>query len=296
MALSEDLIIQKIFEEEGQGPGTRQTYYESLEKELNAPIIALVTSFVYPVIINDSDADMLESILQKTDISKGFYLLLSSPGGDGLAAERIINVCRAYSGTGKYAVIVPSKAKSAATMICLGASEILMSKTSELGPIDPQIIIEHKWFSVFNIIKSYEELFGLAVKEKGNLQPYLQQLANYDARVIEEFKSALDLSKDIAIKVLKTGQFQGKKERTIESKINLFLNPKQVKVHSRPIYAAEALSRGINIILQDIKGPSWPMIYELYVRLNHYVSTHRRTKCIESKDYSFFATIPKEEV
>lgn len=293
--MSEDLIIQKILEEEQQGSTTRQVYYENLEKELGTPIIALVTSFVYPVILNDSDADMLEAILQKSDLSKGFYLLLSSPGGDGLAAERIINICRTYSGTGKYSVLVPSKAKSAATMICLGASEILMSKTSELGPIDPQIIIGDRWFSVYNIIKSYEELFGTAVKEEGNLQPYLQQLANYDAREIEEFRSALELSKDIVINVLKTGQFIGKQERTIESKISLFLNPKKVKVHSRPIYADKALSCGLNVKVQDIKDSSWPMIYELYVRLNHYVSTFKRSKCIESKDYSFYATSRTEE-
>jgi ClpP class serine protease len=293
--MSEDLIIQKINEEKRQGSATRQPYYEKLERELGAPIIALFTSFVYPVIIDDSDADMLEEILQKTDLSNGFYLLLSSPGGDSLAAERIINVCRAYSDTEKYSVIVPSKAKSAATMICLGASEILMGKTSELGPVDPQLIMGDRWFSVFNIIKSYEELFAAAVKEEGNLQPYLQQLANYDAREIEEFRSALDLSKDISIKVLKTGMFKGKTERSIESKIRLFLTPKDVKVHARPIYVHDILSCGLNINLQDIKSHLWNLIYELYVRLNHYVSTFQRGKCVESKDYSFYAAARLEE-
>ena len=187
--MSEDLITHKINAEEHQGPETRQPYYEKIERELGAPVIAVFTSFVYPVMINDSDADMLQGILQKTDLSKGFYLLLSSPGGDGLAAERIINICRSYSDTDEFRVIVPSKAKSAATMICLGASEILMSKTSELGPIDPQIVIGDKLFSVFNIIKSYEELFYGAVNNKeGNLQPYLQQLANYNAMEIEPYR------------------------------------------------------------------------------------------------------------
>lgn len=111
--------------------------------------------------------------MQKCDLSKGFALLLSSPGGSGLAAERIINLCRSYSGSGDYQVIVPGKAKSAATMICLGASNVIMSETSELGSIDPQMrYVEKKQvkrFSVYNIVKSYEELFSKAVKEKGNL-------------------------------------------------------------------------------------------------------------------------------
>lgn len=295
--MSEDLIIQKILEEKRQGAGTRQDYYEKLERELGAPVIAFFTSFVYPVMINDSDCEMLESVLQKTDLSKGLYLLLSSPGGDGLAAERIINICRTYSDTGEFSVIVPSKAKSAATMICLGASEILMSKTSELGPIDPQLVIGDKLFSVFNIIKSYEELFNGAVKEtEGNLQPYLQQLANYNAMEIEEMRSAFDLSKDIAIKVLKAGWFAGKSRRAIEGRIKLFLTPKDVKVHARPIYASDAIACELNINLQDIKSLLWNMIYELYVRLNHYVSTDGRGKLVESKDYSFYGTVSAEAV
>lgn len=62
-------------------------------------------------------------------------------------------------------------------MICFGASKIIMGPTSELGPIDPQLTIaegdEIKRFSVYNVVKSYEDLFSRAVKEKGNLQPYL---------------------------------------------------------------------------------------------------------------------------
>ncbi|MBM3703052.1 MAG: hypothetical protein FJW63_08735, partial [Actinobacteria bacterium] len=105
----------------------------------------------------------------------------------------MINICRSYSGNGEYGVIVPGKAKSAATMICLGASEIMMGKTSELGPVDPQIVIEEnnelKCFSLYNIVKSYKSVFNRAVNSKGNLQPYLQQLSYYDAREIEEYIS-----------------------------------------------------------------------------------------------------------
>ena len=60
--------------------------------------------------------------------------MINSPGGSGLAAERMINVLRSYSGIGEYWAIVPAKAKSAATMVCLGASKILMGPASELGP------------------------------------------------------------------------------------------------------------------------------------------------------------------
>ncbi len=199
----ERLIHKRVLNEQGQMHETRKVLFVSLEKELKRPVITFFTSFVHPVMIEDADADMLEGVLRKTDLSKGLALIISSPGGDGLTSERIINICRSYSGTKEYWVIVPGKAKSAATMICLGASKIIMGSSSELGPIDPQIAITEdnkvKRFSVYNIVESYNELFSKAVKEKGNLQPYLQQLSNYDEREIKEMKSAMALSEDIAI-------------------------------------------------------------------------------------------------
>ena len=62
-------------------------------------LVTFFTSFAYPVQIEDADVDMLQSVLQQIDLSKGLVLMISSPGGDGLAAERIVNVCKAYSGT-----------------------------------------------------------------------------------------------------------------------------------------------------------------------------------------------------
>lgn len=289
------LVIQQVLEERLQGHSTRKDLYLQLGKEIGVPIISFITSFTYAVKIEDNDADMLEGVLQKCDLAKGFALLLSSPGGSGLAAERIINVCRSYSATGEYTVIVPGKAKSAATMICLGASKIIMGKTSELGTIDPQIVVEKdgkgEWFSVFNIVKSYEGLFNRAVKEKGNLQPYLQQLANYDEREIAEYKSALSLSEDIAVKTLKTGMLPNLSEEKIKQQIKIFLTPEKVKVHGRPIYAQDALDCDLKVEMQDVKGSFWSKIYELYVRLNNYVSTNNVAKCIECKDYSFRATV-----
>lgn len=240
------LVIEHVMEEQYQGHSTRRSLYLQLEREVGMPVISYFTSFKYPVMIEDSDADMLEGVLQKCDLSKGFVLLLSSPGGSGLAAERVINVCRSYSGTGHYVALVPGEAKSAATMICLGASKIIMGKTSELGSIDPQVVVEEEnkvmWFSIYNVVRSYEELFEKAVKEKGNLEPYLQQLANYDAREIAEFRSSLSLSEDIAIKALKTGMLSELSEKGIKKKIKHFLTPEKVKNHGRPIYAQDALN------------------------------------------------------
>jgi ClpP class serine protease len=127
-------------------------------------------------------------------------LLLNCPGGDALAAERIVNICRSFSKDGKFSVIVPKMAKSAATMVCLGAQSIDMSKTSELGPIDPQIkVSEGVYYAAHEIIESYNDLIRKANTTKGKVDPYLQQLYRFDATQIRWIRSAQDLSKSIAV-------------------------------------------------------------------------------------------------
>jgi ClpP class serine protease len=232
-------VISQVLTEQNQGHKSRVQIFKQLEKLLGRPVVSFFTSFNYRVMLENKDADMLEGVLQKVDTSRGLALVINSPGGDGLAAERIINIGRSYSGTGEYYVLVPGKAKSAATIVCFGASKIYMGPISELGPIDPQITIPDsgrvKRFSLCNIVDSYKALFTEAVKTKGNLQPYLQQLANYDAREIKEFEDAISLSEDVAIKALRGGMMNSKTDVEIKKKIAPFLTPKTTKAHGRAI-------------------------------------------------------------
>lgn len=104
------LPFDQVQEEQGQGHATRRPLLRKLSRELARPVVSFFTSFRFPVMIDDSDADMLEGVLRDLDLSGGLALFVSSPGGDGLASERIINLCRAYSGTGEYWAVVPGKA------------------------------------------------------------------------------------------------------------------------------------------------------------------------------------------
>lgn len=282
------LTFDRIQEEQAQGHGTRRLLFRKLSRELKRPVVSFFTSFRFPVMIDDSDADMLEGVLRNLDLSDGLALFISSPGGDGLAAERIINLCRAYSGTGEYWAVVPGKAKSAATMVCFGASKIIMGASSELGPIDPQVASDEQVFSAFNLVASYEDLFKKAVKEDGNLEPYLQQLQNYDEREIAELRSQLALSEDIAARVLESGMMKGTARKEIAKDIKTFLTPERTKTHGRPIYRDEARECGLEIEDADLAGPVWDTAYELYTRSSNLVQT-TAAKCVESEVHSYSA-------
>jgi ATP-dependent protease ClpP protease subunit len=283
--------------ERHQGHPTRARFFTELERVLGRPVVSLVTSFMFPGSIEDNDAEMLEVALRTEDLSKGLALLISSPGGDGEAAERIIRICRSHSGTGEYWAIVPGKAKSAATMICFGASKIIMGPSSELGPVDPQIIYadekgRRKQHSAYNLVTSYDNLFGRAVATKGRVEPFLQQLDNYDARDIQRYREVIELGDDIAVKALKAGMMSRKSDKAIRHQIERFLKPQRTRSHGRPIFRDEARDCGLAVEHADIGEGGWDLIYELYVRSNEYVS-HEAVKCIETGKTSLHMPVPQ---
>ena len=78
------------------------------------------------------------------NVKKGTHidLLLNTPGGDIDTAEKLVSLIHAWVGDDfEFRVIIPDYAKSAGTLMALGANKIVMSDSSELGPIDPQVVL-----------------------------------------------------------------------------------------------------------------------------------------------------------
>ena len=291
-------VILKVFSEQSQQLDTRKTLYDKIESHFGKPVVSLFTSFVHSVMLEDSDVDMLAGVLQTMDLSKGLTLFISSPGGDALAAERMINICRTYSKTKTFDTIVPSKAKSAATLVCFGAEKIIMGPTSELGPVDPQIFVKDSeglhLISIHHIVNSYDELFKNAQSASGNLEPFIQQLSNYKASVVGDYRNQIKLAKSIALRVLKTGMMNGVGDLEIESLIKVFLDPDDKLSHGRPIFADEAANCKLKVESIASETAKWQDVYELYVRLSNYVSNYA-SKCIENKNHMFTVTIPPHQ-
>jgi len=291
--------FRRLSEEVGQDHLLRKPLYLDLEKALGGTkrVVSLFTSFRFPVVLEDGDADMLEEILSNTELdNKGLVLILNSPGGEAMAAERIVNVCRSFSNR-RFSVIVPKMAKSAATMVCLGADEIFMSKTSELGPIDPQILIYNDegkasgYQAAHEILESYNELMNKANLTRGRIESYLQQLARFDARDMRRIKSAQDLSESIAVNLLKSGILKGLSIAQIKSKIKPLTDPRKTKDHGRSIFHDDAKRCGLRVKAIDNMDDMWRIVWELYIRLN-YITTNSAFKVIESCEESYVAQLP----
>jgi hypothetical protein len=64
-------------------------------------------------------------------------VLLYSTGGLTMAAWGLANLIREYCG--RFSVLIPFKAHSTATLLALGADEIVMGPMAQLSPVDPTI-------------------------------------------------------------------------------------------------------------------------------------------------------------
>jgi hypothetical protein len=64
-------------------------------------------------------------------------LVIATNGGTATAARRLALLLHDY--TDRLTVLVPHRARSAGTLLCLGAHELVMGPLAELSPLDPQI-------------------------------------------------------------------------------------------------------------------------------------------------------------
>ena len=88
--------------------------------------------------IGEEHADRVYEALCSYKEKRDILLIAGSMGGRIEPAYLISKNCKA-SAQSRFVVVIPRKAKSAATLLALGADEIHMGPMSELGPIDPQL-------------------------------------------------------------------------------------------------------------------------------------------------------------
>ena len=106
------------------------TYITSDRININVAINQNVTETIYQQI------KRIKENLTQDDDFENIDLFIYSRGGDSDAPWSIVSTIRETFPDKKFNVIIPYRAHSAATMISIGADEIIMSEKAELGPID----------------------------------------------------------------------------------------------------------------------------------------------------------------
>jgi hypothetical protein len=125
--------------------------------------------------IDSFEADRIYTALSErnADSSKDVLLIILSGGGSIEPAYQISKICKSHARS-RFIVAVPRRAKSAATLIALGADEIHMGPLGQLGPIDPQL----DGLPALGVTQALERLASVAETHPGSaemLAGYLQR-------------------------------------------------------------------------------------------------------------------------
>jgi hypothetical protein len=119
----------------------RGTLMKRIEDLRGSSVVALLTSVRQGVgsqIASDFVRVMFDHLLLlPTRPVEKLDLFICSNGGDGTVPWRLVALFREFAKS--LSVLVPYRAYSAATLLALGADEIVMHPFGELGPIDPTV-------------------------------------------------------------------------------------------------------------------------------------------------------------
>jgi ClpP class serine protease len=134
--------------------------------------------------IAESHSNRIYSAISSDLKDRRLLMVLLSDGGKIEPAYLISKACKRLSSE-KFIVSVPRRAKSAATLIALGANEIHMGLLSELGPIDPQI----NGYPALGLANALEKIAALTVKFPEASEMFAKYItANLSIRMLGYFE------------------------------------------------------------------------------------------------------------
>jgi hypothetical protein len=269
---------------------SRQQMIKDIQDVTGRELIAYVANIHHPAGGIDQNDVLAFGDLMHDKADKDLDLLLQSPGGDIDIAEKIIYMCR--SSTKSFRVIVAESAKSAATLIALGADEIVMGYISELGPIDPQVSVttasgepmDRPARSFLDGLKAIQKEVNRA---GGRLSPvYFPLLQQLDPALLDFCEKAILRSRRFAIKWLTKHQCEGdsKKAKEIADKL---LNPKRYLSHGTVIDYKEASDElGLCVKYLPPQDPLWQACWRLYCNYESDMRANELAKIFESSTVS----------
>jgi len=244
----------------------RQALIKQIETETGRQLMCYVAGPGAPIDRDDVVAfvDLLHNIVPERDLD----LLLQTGGGDIDAAEKLISLTRTKVKNAVLRVIVPDYAKSAGTLMTLGADLIVMSDTSELGPIDPQCIRADQkgnrmWHSIQNYLDAYEA-HSAALKKDPDDKAAQIMLSSLSPETVKLFEATKERARALAEDLLKQGMFRngGNWSQTASE----LLDTKRWQSHNQMIThsAAQDPRLGLSVEVLPSDSEQWQGYWQLY--------------------------------
>lgn len=247
-----------LFEAQHSERYARQSLIRDYEASADANLIVVIDQ-IFP-----ENVTYLEELLFDCERDRPLHMILASPGGDGETAIRMVRSCQARCS--ELTVVVPDMAKSAATLMCLGADHLLMGPGGDLGPVDPQFQLpQGRLASAKEIVRAVEVAEQRVVAAPDTFPLYAALLSDVTMLQVEQARSALDRSGALVREALDCA---GRDATTVGELAERLHRPliDEPASHSAVISPAAAKEIGLPVIEADADSDAWQLVWRLWTR------------------------------
>jgi hypothetical protein len=256
----------------------RQAIIKTIQERTGRRLICYVSGLKCSIDRDDTVpfVDLLHNVPPGEDLD----FLLHTGGGDMDAAEKLISMLRNKIGNGVLRIVVPDFAKSAGTLMVLGADFVVMSDTSELGPIDPQIVLSDGngnriLHPIQSYLDAYDEHTETLQNEPGNTAAQIM-LAKLDPATVKLFQAAKARARKFAEEQLTRGMFRH--GGNWSQAAGELLDTKRWQSHAQMISWEDAQDPkiGLQVEYLDPKSEEWQEYWQLYCLQRLAVRDHQK--------------------
>lgn len=237
----------------------RQELIRGYETETGARLIVVIDQ-IFP-----ANMTFLEELLVGASTDQELHVLIASPGGDGETAVRMVRAMQ--SRCSRLTMLVPDMAKSAATLMCLGADEIVMGPGGDLGPVDPQFQIGGRSLaSAKEIVAAIDEAEARVVANPDSFPLFATLLSDVNMLMVEQARSALARTTSLVMEAL--GCATNRDAATVAA-LTEALRPALIDEptsHSAVVSADAARTLGLPIRDAVPGDAAWTIIWSLWTR------------------------------
>jgi hypothetical protein len=201
-------------------------------------------------------------------------LFVYSRGGDVSVPWRIASMIREFCD--EFNILVPYKAQSAATLLSLGADQIVMGKKAELGPIDPTLvkatvgegILPPQEISVEDV-----NSFLSFIKERANIndQAALAQVVRTLVTQISPLALGSVNRQNSHIRLVARKLLTSRREKMDEEKINGVIETLTEKIYSHGHGIGRKEARDIGLPIVTPSPEMEDLIWELYLKYEDFL-------------------------
>jgi hypothetical protein len=162
-------------------------------------------------------------------------------------------------------IIIPDMAKSAATILCLGADHILMSPSSDLGPVDPQFRVGDRLVGAKEIERAVANAEERVQAAPDTYPLYAGLLADVNMLMVEQARSAMGRSYDLIKEALICSGRDEAESAVLADRLRGPLVD-EAMTHSATVGPVHAQSLGLPVDVADMDGTQWALVWALWTR------------------------------